>query len=49
MLSMSTSLSRPTPTTLELPVLQGAGQVLQDYSVKDSQIVPDIGKPTCPS
>lgn len=41
--STSTGLSRPTPPTLDLPVLQGASQVLQEYFVKDSQIIPDIG------
>lgn len=33
-----------TPSTLELPLLQGASQVLQDYFAKDSQVVPDIGE-----
>jgi nuclear pore complex protein Nup155 len=33
-----------TPPSLELPILQGASQVLQDYFVKDSQIIPDIGE-----
>ncbi|KAH9175438.1 nucleoporin [Lactarius sanguifluus] len=41
--STSTGLSRPTPPTLDLPVLQGASRVLQEYFVKDSQIIPDIG------
>jgi hypothetical protein len=36
--------SMPTPPSLELPILQGASQVLQDYFVKDSQIIPDIGE-----
>jgi hypothetical protein len=30
--------------TPELPLLQGASQVLQDYFAKDSQVIPDIGE-----
>ncbi len=31
----------PTP---DLPLLQGASQVIQDYFAKDSQVIPDIGE-----
>jgi hypothetical protein len=47
----STSTARPrsmkahvSPPGLDLPVLQGASQALQDYFAKDSQIIPDIGE-----
>ncbi|KAI9512809.1 nucleoporin [Russula earlei] len=33
-----------TPSIPELPLLQGASQVLQDYFAKDSQVIPDIGE-----
>lgn len=36
--------SMSTTPSLELPILQGSSQVLQDYFVKDSQIIPDIGE-----
>ena len=47
--STSTTLPRPmqphvSPPNLDLPVLQGASQVLQDYFAKDSQVIPDIGE-----
>jgi hypothetical protein len=32
-----------SPPNLDLPLLQGASQVLQDYFAKDSQIIPDVG------
>jgi len=39
--SMQTHITHYTP---ELPLLQGASQVLQDYFAKDSQAIPDIGE-----
>lgn len=39
--SMQTHITHHTP---ELPLLQGASQVLQDYFAKDSQVIPDIGE-----
>lgn len=36
--------SHTTPPTPDLPLLQGASQVIQDYFVKDSQVIPDIGE-----
>jgi hypothetical protein len=47
--STSTGLPRSmpphvSPPNLDLPVLQGASQVLQDYFAKDSQVIPDIGE-----
>jgi hypothetical protein len=38
---MQTHITHSTP---ELPLLQGASQVLQDYFAKDSQAIPDIGE-----
>jgi hypothetical protein len=38
---MQTHITHHTP---ELPLLQGASQVLQDYFAKDSQAIPDIGE-----
>jgi len=38
---MQTHITHHTP---ELPLLQGASQVLQDYFAKDSQVIPDIGE-----
>jgi hypothetical protein len=38
---MQTHITHHTP---ELPVLQGASQVLQDYFAKDTQVIPDIGE-----
>jgi hypothetical protein len=47
----STSIALPqstqahvSPPNLDLPILQGASRVLQDYFAKDSQIMPDIGE-----
>jgi nuclear pore complex protein Nup155 len=31
-------------TTPDLPLLQGTSQVIQDYFVKDSQVIPDTGE-----
>ena len=39
--SMQTHITHHTP---ELPLLQGASQVLQDYFAKDSQVIPDTGE-----
>ena len=39
--SMQTHTTHHTP---ELPLLQGASQVLQDYFTKDSQVIPDTGE-----
>jgi hypothetical protein len=36
--------SHSTPPTPDLPLLQGASQVIQDYFVKDSQVIPDTGE-----
>ncbi|KAF8507029.1 nucleoporin [Russula emetica] len=36
--------SHTTPPTPDLPLLQGASQVIQDYFVKDSQVIPDTGE-----
>lgn len=33
-----------TPPSPDLPLLQGASQVIQDYFAKDSQVIPDIGE-----
>ena len=38
---MQTHTTHHTP---ELPLLQGASQVLQDYFTKDSQVIPDTGE-----
>jgi hypothetical protein len=40
----SSMQSHTTPPTPDLPLLQGASQVVQDYFVKDSQVIPDIGE-----
>ncbi|KAI0304810.1 nucleoporin [Russula brevipes] len=37
-----------TPPIPELPLLQGASQVLQDFFAKDSQVIPDIGELVLP-
>lgn len=47
--STSTALPQSTqthvsPPNLDLPILQGASQVLQDYFAKDSQVIPDTGE-----
>ncbi|KAI0257476.1 nucleoporin [Lactifluus subvellereus] len=47
--STSTGLPRSmqphvSPPNLDLPVLQAASQILQDYFAKDSQVIPDIGE-----
>jgi nuclear pore complex protein Nup155 len=47
--STSTALPLSTqahvsPPNLDLPILQGASRVIQDYFAKDSQIIPDIGE-----
>jgi hypothetical protein len=36
--------SHTTPPSPDLPLLQGASQVIQDYFAKDSQVIPDIGE-----
>jgi hypothetical protein len=36
--------SHSTPSSPDLPLIQGASQVIQDYFAKDSQVIPDIGE-----